>query len=345
MSEVCCTRVQKCFGAVRAVDDVTLHIHAGEILALLGPSGCGKTTILRLIAGFEQLDAGTITIDEQLVAAPERSTPPEQRNVGMVFQQHALFPHLSVAANVGFGLRGNPRARRERVHAMLELVELAGMEQRMPHQLSGGQQQRVALARALAPNPAVLLLDEPFSNLDADLRTTMRAEVRAILKQVGTTALFVTHDQEEALYMGDRVAIMRAGKLEQAATPQELFLAPASRFVAEFIGIASFLPAEIAAGTLHTALGAAPGYADSELVGAVEVLVRPDDLVVTADPSGNGQIVGRFFRGGEFLYDVQLDTQHVLRCICNHVHDYPLDTRVRVSLEPGHPLVCFPKTA
>ncbi len=342
MSEVCCTQVRKCFGAVCAVADVTLQICPGEILALLGPSGCGKTTILRLIAGFEPPDSGQIMIADQLVAASGRFTPPEQRNVGMVFQQHALFPHLSVAANVGFGLRGSARVRRERVREMLELVELAGMEQRMPHQLSGGQQQRVALARALAPNPAVLLLDEPFSNLDADLRTTMRAQVRAILKRVGTTALFVTHDQEEALFMGDRVAVMRTGRLEQVATPQELFLAPASRFVAEFIGIASFLPAELTPVGLQTTLGNVPSLADCSAQSAVEVLVRPDDLAVTADPDGNGRIVGRFFRGGEYLYDVQLDTQHVLRCICNHVYDYPLNTRVRVSLEPGHPLVWFP---
>jgi iron(III) transport system ATP-binding protein len=343
MSAVCCNQVRKLFGTVCAVDDVTLQIRPGEILALLGPSGCGKTTILRLIAGFEHPAGGTITIDDQLVAAPGRFIPPEQRNVGMVFQQHALFPHLSVAQNIGFGLRGSASARRERVHAMLELVELDGMDQRMPHQLSGGQQQRVALARALAPNPAVLLLDEPFSNLDADLRTTMRAQVRAILKRVGTTALFVTHDQEEALFMGDRVAVMRAGRLEQVAAPQELFLAPASRFVAEFIGIASFLPAELTPGGLQTAIGSAPSSVGQAAPGAVEVLVRPDDLVVSADPTGNGRIVGRFFRGGEFLYDVQLDSQHLVRCICNHVHDYPLNTRVRVSLEPGHPLVCFPK--
>jgi iron(III) transport system ATP-binding protein len=341
MSEVCCTQVQKVFGTVRAVDNLDLQIRPGEILALLGPSGCGKTTVLRLIAGFERPDHGQITIDGRLVAAPDRISPPEQRNVGMVFQQHALFPHLSVAANVGFGLRGNASARRERVREMLELVDLAGMEQRMPHQLSGGQQQRVALARALAPNPAVLLLDEPFSNLDADLRTSMRAQVRAILKRVGTTALFVTHDQEEALFMGDRVAVMRAGRLEQVATPQELFLAPASRFVAEFIGIASFLPAACTPAGLATALGNAPIAGKAPAVGAVEVLVRPDDLALTADSAGNGRIVGRFFRGGEYLYDVQLDSTHVLRCICNHVHDYPLNTRVRVSLEPGHPLVWF----
>lgn len=192
MSEVSCTNVHKLFGTVAAVNDLSLQIRAGEILALLGPSGCGKTTVLRMIAGFEQPNRGTIQIGGQLVANSKRSLPPEQRQVGMVFQHHALFPHLDVAANVGFGLRGSAAARRARVHDLLELAGLSGMEQRMPHQLSGGQQQRVALARALAPSPAVLLLDEPFSNLDADLRITLRAHVRTMLKQLGTTALFVT---------------------------------------------------------------------------------------------------------------------------------------------------------
>jgi iron(III) transport system ATP-binding protein len=342
MSEVHCQQLEKLFGNVRAVAGVDLQIRPGEIMALLGPSGCGKTTILRLIAGFEAPDGGQIRLDDQIVATPAYLMPPEQRNVGMVFQQHALFPHLSVAANIGFGLRGNAAARRERVRDMLELVELDGLETRMPHQLSGGQQQRVALARALAPNPAVLLLDEPFSNLDADLRATMRVQVRSILKRVGTTALFVTHDQEEALYMGDQVAVIRAGQLEQVATPQELFAAPASRFIAEFVGIASFLPGELTPHGLQTVLGQAPGATSMRHQGTVEVLVRPDDLTLSQDNLGNGRIIERVFRGGEYLYEVLLDSQQTLRCICNHVQDYPLNTRVQVKLEPGHPLVCFP---
>lgn len=341
MSQVHCEGLRKAFQGVTAVDDLSLQIAPGEILALLGPSGCGKTTVLRMIAGFESLDGGRIGIGQRLVATAEAALPPELRQVGMVFQQHALFPHLSVAANIGFGLRGRSAAVRGRVGAMLDLVGLSGLEQRMPHQLSGGQQQRVALARALAPSPAVLLLDEPFSNLDAELRTAMRAQVRAILKQVGTTALFVTHDQEEALFMGDKVAVMRHGRLEQAAAPPELFLAPATRFVAEFIGVASFLPATITARGLETAIGpvdqpvaAAPGT-------LVDLLVRPDDLELHADPLGNARIAGRCFRGGDYMYEVLLDSQQTVRCICNHVHDYPPQTRVRVTLTPGHALTWF----
>ena len=343
MSEVSCTNVHKLFGTVAAVNDLSLQIHAGEILALLGPSGCGKTTVLRMIAGFEQPNRGTIQIGDQLVANSKRSLPPEQRQVGMVFQHHALFPHLDVAANIGFGLRGSAAARRARIHDLLELAGLSGMEQRMPHQLSGGQQQRVALARALAPSPAVLLLDEPFSNLDADLRITLRAHVRTMLKQLGTTALFVTHDQEEALYMGDRVAVMREGHLEQVCIPRDLFLAPASRFVAEFIGVANFLPATICAGCIKTELGSLTQPVDLRPGTSVDLVVRPDDLELQLDAQGNAQIADRVFRGGDYLYEVELDSKQRLRCLCNHIHDYPPNTRVRIRLSPGHALAWFPE--
>jgi iron(III) transport system ATP-binding protein len=344
MSEVRCTNLRKLFGAVPAVDDVSMQIRPGEILALLGPSGCGKTTVLRLIAGFERPDSGSISIDERLVASAEHALAPERRQVGMVFQQHALFPHLDVAANVGFGLRGPAPARRARIGELLALAGLSGLERRMPHQLSGGQQQRVALARALAPSPAVLLLDEPFSNLDADLRLALRVQVRSILKQLGTTALFVTHDQEEALYMGDRVAVMRRGRLEQICDPRELFLAPATRFIAEFIGVASFLPATVCAAGLATELGPLAQPVALEPGATVELVVRPDDLELRADPQGNARVTERIFRGGDYLYEVVLDSQQQLRCLCNHIHDYPPDTRVQVILAPGHALAWFPHT-
>jgi iron(III) transport system ATP-binding protein len=335
-----CHQLAKSYGDVRAVRDFSAQILPGEILALLGPSGCGKTTVLRLIAGFERLDRGRIVIGPRLTCSAEAHIPPELRQVGMVFQHYALFPHLSIIENVAYGLRGKQRYVQAR--DMLALVGLSDMEARMPHELSGGQQQRVALARALAPRPAVLLLDEPFSNLDADLRTSIRVQVRAILKHVGTTALFVTHDQEEALFMGDRVAVMNAGYLEQLAEPQALFLAPATRFVAEFIGLASFLPASIMEQGLDTALGFLPQLVSLPHGTPVEVLARPDDLTLNVGAGSNGRIVGRTFRGSEYLYDVLLDSQHMVRCLCNHIDDYALETRVQVRLTPGHALACFP---
>jgi iron(III) transport system ATP-binding protein len=234
------------------------------------------------------------------------------------------------------------KGRRGQMREMLELAGLSGLESRMPHELSGGQQQRVALARALAPHPAVLLLDEPFSNLDADLRAMMRVQVREIIKNVGITALFVTHDQDEALFMGDRIAIMRDGKLEQAAEPQTLFLAPATRFVAEFIGHASFLPASVTDAGLDTEIGFVSQPIDAPPGALVDALVRPDDLVLSAGSNSNAQIVGRTFQAGTYLYDVLLDSQRTVRCICNHIHEYALDTRVRVTLTPGHALAWFP---
>jgi iron(III) transport system ATP-binding protein len=339
MNAIRCENVFKSYHGVRAVQDFTISVHPGEILALLGPSGCGKTTVLRLIAGFEQPDSGRIVIGPRLVSGPDMYVPPEGRQVGMVFQHYALFPHLSVADNIGYGLRS--KDRRPHVREMLALVGLSGLEARMPHELSGGQQQRVALARALAPGPAVLLLDEPFSNLDTDLRTAMRLQVRGILKRVGTTALFVTHDQDEALFMGDRVAVMYAGRLEQAAEPQALFLKPATRFVAEFIGDASFLPASVTDTGLATEIGFVLQSVDAPRSTVVQAVVRPDDLVLSTDPDGNARVVGRTFRGGEYLYELALDSRHTVRCVCNHVHDYALNTRVRVMLAPGHELAWF----
>lgn len=338
MSVVRCEQLRKSFGPIDAVRHFDVTINSGEILVLLGPSGCGKTTVLRMIAGFERPNGGRVAIDDQTMAASGVFVPPERRHIGMVFQHYALFPHLSVAANVAYGLRGS--GRQAEVSSMLELVGLAGYETRMPHELSGGQQQRVALARALAPRPAVLLLDEPFSNLDADLRLSMRVHVRQILKHVGTTALFVTHDREEALFLGDRVGVMREGYLEQAAEPETLFRAPATRFVAEFVGRASFIPASVDANGVQTELGFVPQSVQTPQ-GNVEALIRPDDLTIEPTADGNGRIISRTFRGGEYLYQIALDTGHTVYCIRNHVYDYASDTRVAVRLEPGHPLVWF----
>jgi iron(III) transport system ATP-binding protein len=302
----------KHFGDVVAVDDVTLELRSGEFLGVLGPSGCGKTTLLRLVAGFERPDAGGIEIDGRVVAGPRRHVPPESRRIGMVFQESALFPHLDVAGNIAFGL---PRGSREmRVAELVALVGLAGLQQRMPHELSGGQQQRVALARALAPDPALILFDEPFSSLDATLRAQLRGEVRDILRAAGATTLFVTHDQSEALEISDRVAVMRAGRIEQISTPDELYLRPVNRFVAGFVGEANLLPGEVRHGEVQTLVGRFRAGDDALADGSrAEVLLRPEQLHMLPveklssppRPEAVLTIVRRVFHGSE--------VHHVLR--------------------------------
>jgi iron(III) transport system ATP-binding protein len=329
-------------GSVTAVQDLSLVVRRGEILALLGPSGCGKTTTLRLIAGLESPDEGRIYVGGRVVAGPGTWVPPEARNVGVVFQDYALFPHLDVGGNVAFPLNHLPaHQRRQRVRELLALVGLEGMERRYPHELSGGQQQRVALARALAARPAVVLLDEPFSNLDADSRASVRNYVRDLLKSIGATAIFVTHDQEEALLMGDEVAVMNAGRLEQVGTPEEVFHRPATRFVAEFMGLSCFLPALVTSHGLRTELGAQAQPLEAPTGTAVQVLVRPDDLALYPDPQGDSVVVRCTFRGMDYLYDVALPSGRTVRCLSAHTERYPPGTRVRVELAPGHSLACF----
>ncbi|RME12480.1 MAG: ABC transporter ATP-binding protein [Ardenticatenia bacterium] len=325
-----------------AVNNLTLNVYEGEVLALLGPSGCGKTTTLRLIAGFEQPDTGIIRVGDRIVAGPGRWVPPEQRGIGIVFQEYALFPHMSVADNVAFGLHRLPRAEREqRVREVLDLVGLGEYASRYPHELSGGQQQRVALARALAPQPVVVLLDEPFSNLDADLRQYMRHEVKRILREWGSTAIFVTHDQEEALSVGDRVAVLNAGRLEQVGTPEYVFHHPATRFVADFLGLADFLPARSTQDGLETEIGFVRQPVPGELGRALEVMIRPHDVRLRFAPEGRGLIVGRQFHGDCYVYAVQLPSGRIVHSEQDHTVDMPVGTRVDVLLDAGHTLTCF----
>jgi iron(III) transport system ATP-binding protein len=264
------------------------------MLALLGPSGCGKTTLLRLIAGFERPDAGTISIGGTTVAGPQAFVAPEKRRIGMVFQDYALFPHLSVAENVRFGL---PRdAPAERVQMLLALVDLCGCGDRYPHALSGGQQQRVALARALAPGPDVILLDEPWSNVDPQLRETLRHEVAAVLRPLGVTGILVTHDREEAFSIADRIALVRDGAVVQVGTPEDLYYRPVSRWAAEFVGAGNVLPGRVVDGIVETALGRFPANGASRQT-AVEVMIRPELLELCPDPTGEAEVVAREFRG------------------------------------------------
>ena len=334
--------VSKQFGDIRAVDRVTLEVHRGELLALVGPSGCGKTTLLRLIAGLETPDEGVVEIDGRCVAGPGIWVTPEARRVGLVFQDYALFPHMTVAENITFGLHRWPsRERRDRLAELLERLRLTALADRYPHELSGGEQQRVALARALAPRPEVVLLDEPFSNLDVNLRVQVREEVREVLRAVEATVIFVTHDQEEALFMGDRVAVLRAGRLEQVGTPEDVFHRPRTRFVAEFMGYTVFLPARVVGNQLMTELGAFEQHVPLPEGAEVEILVRPDDVTFTPDPDGNARVVDRRFQGMHYLYRVELPSGRRVYCLAPHTFVCPVGTRVQVTLQPGHTLGCF----
>ena len=325
--------VAKSFGATVAVRDAHLCVERGEVVALLGPSGCGKTTLLRLIAGFEEPQAGTVSVAGERVAGAGAWVPPERRRVGMVFQDYALFPHLTVAENVGFGLRR--RERGERVPMLLALVGLCGLGHRFPHQLSGGQQQRVALARALAPAPELVLLDEPWSNVDPHLRTELRQELSAILRPLGVTVVLVTHDREEAFSLADRIALMRDGTVVQEGAPEELYLRPSSRWVAEFVGAGNFLHGRVEAGRVVTPLGSFPANGAAGRPGPVEVLVRPELLELSADPAGPAEVVGREFRGHDVFYRVLLDGVELV----SHrpsTEVVALGSRVRIRLHAGH---------
>jgi iron(III) transport system ATP-binding protein len=301
MSDVRLRGISKSFGAMPAVREVNLEIERGELVAVLGPSGCGKTTLLRTIAGFERPDAGCVVVGEEVVAAPGRFVPPERRRIGMVFQDYALFPHLTVEANIGFGLATRPRGERDALtRRTLELVGLQHKAASHPHELSGGERQRVALARALAPEPALVLLDEPFSSLDATLRAGLRREVELILRDAEATVLLVTHDQEEALSLADRVAVMREGRIVQVGAPEEVYGRPASRWAAQFVGEVNVLAGVARGRGVETELGVFDLRARAS--GSVHVAVRPEQLELRADRGGNAEVIAREFRGHDVLY-------------------------------------------
>ena len=321
--------VTKRFGAVTAVRGAELCVERGEFLALLGPSGCGKTTLLRLIAGFERPDSGEVWVEGRLVAGRSAWMRPERRRIGFVFQDYALFPHLTVAENVGFGL--GRRERKPRRSEVLELVGLTGYERRFPHELSGGQQQRVALARALAPDPSLVLLDEPWSNIDPLLRQTMRDELGAILRAAGVTILLVTHDREEAFSIADRLALMLDGSIVQAGTAEEVYYDPSDPWAASFGGSGNLVPGLARDGLVETLLGSfriANGGATRQ--GRVRALIRPELLELQPDPAGTAEVVGREFRGHDVFYRIRAGDGSTLVSQRPSTEMVPLGARVAV---------------
>jgi iron(III) transport system ATP-binding protein len=336
------------YGPLTAVDDVSFELADGEIGCLLGPSGCGKTTILRAIAGFEPVIAGRISIGNRVMSASNTLVPTEQRKVGMVFQDFALFPHLNVGQNIAFGLRSlRGKAQLERVQQLLKLVGLSGLEHKFPHELSGGQQQRVALARAIAPKPSILLLDEPFSNIDVELREQLARDVKLILAEERVTALLVTHDQMEAFAMADHIGVMSGGSLHQWDTGYNLYHRPHDLFVADFIGQGALITGRVLSDQrIATELGI---VGDGQLQNGfhindeVIVLLRPDDIIHDDASQDTATVAEKAFRGAEFLYTLQLDTGARVLCFAPSHHNHRIGERIGIRLELDH-LVAFHKS-
>jgi iron(III) transport system ATP-binding protein len=337
--------LEHAYGRHRVVRGLSFDLAPGEIGCLLGASGCGKTTVLRCLAGFEPVQGGQIRLNDRIVSQRGLQVPPEKRGIGMVFQDYALFPHLTVAGNVAFGLKGGDASSTDaRTAAMLELVGLVDAADVYPHELSGGQQQRVALARALAPEPDLLLLDEPFSNLDFELRERLSLEVRAILNAAGTTAILVTHDQHEAFALADEIGVMRSGVIEQWDTPYNLYHQPRTRYVADFVGQGVFVRGVAeAGGRLSTELGALMGDTPIAVApgAAVDVLLRPDDIVHDDASPWHAEVVSKAFRGAEFLYTLALASgTRVMSVVPSH-HNHALGERIGIRLAIDH-VVAFP---
>jgi iron(III) transport system ATP-binding protein len=330
--------------AAPVVDNLSFELEVGEIGCLLGSSGCGKTTVLRSIAGFQTIESGSIELGGRILSGAKCHLAPEKRQVGMVFQDYALFPHLTVCDNITFGLHKMPAKARELVcEELLELVKLKGFGHRYPHELSGGQQQRVALARALAPSPALLLLDEPLSSLDAELRRGLALEVRDILKRRGISAIMVTHDQEEAFAFADKIGVLHKGKLEQWDLPFNLYHEPKTRYVANFIGQGVFLPGFMRdANTIETELGLLQSHKHYPWLSntAVEILLRPDDIVESPDSPYQAKIIRKLFAGTSTLYTLALPTgSHIEAALPSH-HNFEIDHQIGIRVEADH-LIAF----
>ena len=328
------------YGGKPVVQGVSFNLARGEIGCLLGPSGCGKTSLLRAIAGFEPLVAGEILLHGRSVSRPGVTLAPEKRRVGMVFQDFALYPHLTVAQNVAFGLRGlSGRQQKARIEELLALVGLEGLQKQYPHQLSGGQQQRVALVRAMAPRPDILLLDEPFSGLDVELREQLAREVRSILKREEVTALMVTHDQLEAFALADAIGVLGEGRLRQWDSGYDLYHTPKDRFVADFIGQGAMIPGRVTQqGCVETALGCVKGLFNESVAPGrvVELLVRPDDVIHDDVSPLKLEVVDKVFQGAGYIYTLRLDDGSEILCLVQSHHDHAIGEEIGVVLQIQH---------
>ncbi len=326
--------VVKKFDKVAAVNELSMTVPHDELLVLVGPSGCGKSTLLRLAGGLTSLDRGSIKLHGQEVDDSQTSVPAEKRNVGLVFQDHALFPHLTVHGNVGFGLEKRRRGKESpRIQEMLDLVGMGGYKDRYPHELSGGEQQRVAVARALAPEPSLLLLDEPFASLDTNLRAQIRRDVVDIVRQTNIPTILVTHEQSEALSIGDRIVVMNNGRIAQSGPADEIFHKPTNKFVAEFMGEADFLPVVTSDNEATSELGSAT---IDRSISKPLMMIRPDDLKIEQDSKGPAEVVHREFRGATQLFSIRLTSGQIVRSEMSHLAEMTVGARVSVSFNAGH---------
>ena len=340
-------QICKSYDSTQVARNVSFFLNKGEIGCLLGPSGCGKTTLLRIIAGFESVQSGTVRIDSTVVTNMHKVLPPEKRSIGMVFQDYALFPHLTVWENIGFGIRKLPlNQQQERINELLSLVGLSEVGRKYPHEISGGQQQRVALARALAPKPELLLLDEPFSNLDALLRERLTVEVRDILKELGTTALLVTHNQHEAFSVADKIGVLFQGEMQQWEGAHAIYHKPASLEVAQFVGDGTLIAGKvIGPGKVSSSLGVLEGDLSLPCTSGCEVdlLLRPEDILHVEDASLRGTILHKSFRGPNIVYQLQLPSGEQCQALVSSHHDHNLGESIGIVPEIDN-LIIFPKS-
>ena len=336
--------IRAAYDKQHVVNDVSFQLDEGELACLLGPSGCGKTTILRAISGFQSISSGAIELGGKILCDSTNELSPEKRNVGMVFQDHALFPHLTIYQNVCFGLKNlDKKEQHQRVADLLSLVGMDGYEDKYPHELSGGQSQRIALARAIAPQPKLLLMDEPFSNLDTELRESLGYEVRSLLKQLNMTAIMVTHDQHDAFALGDQVGVMSAGALMQWDSSFNLYHAPNNRFVANFIGDGVFIEGRMVDNNVvKTSFGEIRGQTvNQQLIGQdIDLLLRPDDVVFNMNSSTKGQIIRKAFKGAQTLYTIKPESGSILMSLVPSHDDYQIGDNIGLSIDADH-LVCF----